>query len=241
MVDMVIRNIENEDLFEVECLAKKAFWNLNMPGCDEHYLVHRLWNSAVCVSELSLLAESEGRIVEAILYARAKIQTVNGEIETLTFGPLCVEPNIQKKGIGKQLLKKSMEKATMLGVGSIFICGVPAYYPKYGFITADKFGITMPDGTNFDAFMGIELIKGSLDNINGRFYEPNVYCGNIHDEKYMPEVDCFDYVITIFMSEHIINEYNTAYLKIEKIQYFTKDCWEQELKEIDKSTIVKMK
>lgn len=94
-------------------------------GCDEHYLVHRLWNSEVCVSELSLLAESEGRIVGAIFYARAKIQTLNEEIDTLTFGPLCVEPNIQKKGIGKQLLKKSMEKATMSGVGSIFICGVP--------------------------------------------------------------------------------------------------------------------
>lgn len=46
---MLTRNIENEDLFEVECLAKKAFWNLNMLGCDEHYLVHRLWNSEVCV------------------------------------------------------------------------------------------------------------------------------------------------------------------------------------------------
>lgn len=67
MRDVVIRNIENEDLFEVECLTKKAFWNLNMPGCNEHYLVHRLWNSEVCVPELSLLAESEGRIVGAML------------------------------------------------------------------------------------------------------------------------------------------------------------------------------
>lgn len=70
---MLTRNIENEDLFEVECLAKKAFWNLNMPGCDEHYLVHRLWNSEFCLPELSLLEESEGRIVGAILYARAVV------------------------------------------------------------------------------------------------------------------------------------------------------------------------
>lgn len=192
MIDAVIRNIENKDLFEVECVAKKAFWNLNMPGCDEHYMVHRLWNSEVCVPELSMLAESEDKIIGAILYARAKIKSLNEEIETLTFGPLCVEPNIQKKGIGKQLLKKSMEKARMLGFGSIFICGVPTYYPKYGFKTADKFGITMPDGTNFDAFMGIELIKGSLNDISGKFYEPNVYCGDVHDEKYMMEVDSFD-------------------------------------------------
>lgn len=192
MIDVIIRNIENEDLFEVECLVKKAFWNLNMPGCDEHYLVHRLWNSEVCVPELSLLAKSEGRIIGAILYARAKILTLSGEIETLTFGPLCVEPNIQNKGIGKLLLEESMKKARRLGFGSIFICGVPTYYPKYGFKTADKFGLTMPDGTNFDAFMGIELIEGSLGNIKGKFYEPSVYCGDIHDEKYMMEVECFD-------------------------------------------------
>lgn len=47
MNDVVIRNIEKEDLFEVEYLAKRAFWNLNMPGCDEHYLVYSLWNSEV--------------------------------------------------------------------------------------------------------------------------------------------------------------------------------------------------
>ena len=148
MIDFVIRNIKNEDLREVELVAKKAFWNLNMPGCDEHYTIHRLWSSDDCVPELSMLAEYDDKIVGSILYAKAKIKTSNTELDTLTFGPLSVDPAFQKKGIGKQLLKKSMEKAKLLGFGSILICGVPAYYPKYGFKTADKFGITMPDGTN---------------------------------------------------------------------------------------------
>ncbi|MDE6586183.1 MAG: N-acetyltransferase [Clostridia bacterium] len=192
MINTVIRNIKNEDLYEVKCVAKKAFWNLNMPGCDEHYTVHSLWNSDVCVKELSMLAEIEDKIIGAILYAKAKIKTPDAELDTLSFGPLCVDPGFQKKGIGKQLLNKSMEKARALGYGSIFICGVPTYYPKYGFKTADKFGITMPDGTNFDAFMGIELIKGSLFGITGKFYEPDVYCADVHNEKYMTEVDKFD-------------------------------------------------
>lgn len=192
MKNAVIRNIKNEDLRAVECVARNAFWNLNMPGCDEHYTVHRLWNSDVCVPELSLLAESEGKTVGAILYAKAKILTPNAELDTLTFGPLCVEPDFQKRGIGKLLLKKSMEKAKALGYGSILICGVPTYYPKYGFKTADNFEITMPDGTNFDAFMGIELIKGSLCGITGKFYEPSVYCEDVHNKNYINEVDNFD-------------------------------------------------
>ena len=192
MIDVVIRNIKNEDLREVELVAKKAFWNLNMPGCDEHYMIHRLWNSDDYVPELSMLAEYEDKIVGSILYAKAKIKTSNTEFDTLTFGPLSVDPTFQKNGVGKQLLKKSMEKARLLGFGSILICGVPTYYPKYGFITADKFGITMPDGTNFDAFMGIELIKGSLYGIHGKFYEPSVYRPDVHDENYLKEVEMFD-------------------------------------------------
>lgn len=192
MINVIIRGIKNEDLREVECVARNAFWNLNMPGCDEHYTIHRLWNTDVCVPKLSMLAESEGKIIGAILYAKAIIKTSNAQFDTLTFGPLCVEPDFQKKGVGKQLLNKSMEKARTLGYGSILICGVPTYYPKYGFKTADKFGITMPDGTNFDAFMGIELIKGSLDGITGKFYEPSVYKVDVHDENYLMEVDRFD-------------------------------------------------
>ena len=189
---MVIRNIEEKDYYEVEYLAKRAFWNVNMPGCDEHYLAHRLWHESVYVPEISLLAEMKGKIAGAILYAKAKIETDNGAVETLTFGPLCVEPEMQREGIGGAILEKSMEKAKEYGYSSILICGVPAYYPRFGFVTADKFGITMPDGSNFDAFMAIELVEGSLKSCSGKFYEPSVYNGDIHDTEYMREVDRFD-------------------------------------------------
>jgi len=45
-----------------------------------------------------------------------------------------------------------MELAREQGFNSILICGVPEYYSKFGFKIADKFGITMPDGSNSDAF-----------------------------------------------------------------------------------------
>jgi putative acetyltransferase len=35
-----IRNEQIKDLREVEELTRKAFWNLNVPGCNEHYIVH---------------------------------------------------------------------------------------------------------------------------------------------------------------------------------------------------------
>ena len=35
-----IRNEEETDYERVEEITRKAFWNLYVPGCIEHYLVH---------------------------------------------------------------------------------------------------------------------------------------------------------------------------------------------------------
>ena len=99
-----IRNINDTDHYEIELVAKRAFWNLNMPGCDEHYLVHRLWNEPCYIPEISLAATTDEKVVGAILYSKAIIETDHSSIEVLTFGPLCVDPDHQKMGIGKKLL-----------------------------------------------------------------------------------------------------------------------------------------
>ncbi len=95
-MDITIRKIKTEDHYSIECMAKKAFWNLNMPGCDEHYLVHRIWNEPNYVPSVSLLAEAGEVIVGVILYTKCKVEAVNGDFPVLTFGPLCVESRISE-------------------------------------------------------------------------------------------------------------------------------------------------
>ena len=41
---MIIRNEEKRDYQAVEALTRKAFYNLYVPGCVEHYLVHIMRN-----------------------------------------------------------------------------------------------------------------------------------------------------------------------------------------------------
>lgn len=191
-MNITVRNIREKDRYDIELVAKRAFWNLNMPGCDEHYLVHRLWNEPCYIPELSFAATVDDKVVGAVLYSKARIETDDKSIEVLTFGPLCVDPDYQKTGIGKKLLSESIRSASEKGYKAIFICGVPAYYPKFGFRTADTFGITMPDGSNFDAFMGYELQKDALKGITGKFYESDALDCDIHNEEYMKAVDEFD-------------------------------------------------
>ena len=51
---MIIRNEKKEDYRTVEEMVKKAFWNLYVPGCTEHYFVHQVRKSRDYVPELDL-------------------------------------------------------------------------------------------------------------------------------------------------------------------------------------------
>lgn len=180
-MEITIRKEQVSDWHEAEIMTKAAFWNLHVPGCDEHYLVHLLRTDAKYIPELTRVAEVGGRVVGAIYYTKSTIRCGESATEVVTFGPLCVAPEFQKKGIGGKLLTETMQLARELGYKAIIIFGEPEYYPKFGFITCDNFGITTKEGKNIEAFMGIELVKGSLNSVHGKFYEAEVF------EKLTPE------------------------------------------------------
>ena len=173
-MDYIIRKEAPADYYDAELMTKKAFWNLHRPGCDEHLLVHKLRRDGSYVSELTRVAEKYGKIIGAIYYARARIESADGQSqEVLTFGPLCVDPEYQRQGIGGHLLEETLADAGALGFDGVVIFGEPDYYPRHGFVTCDNFSITTPEGENFSAFMARELCEGGL--CGGKFYEPAVY------------------------------------------------------------------
>lgn len=54
-----------------------------------------------------------------------------------------------------------------LGYDSVIVLGHPAYYPKFGFKPAGKWGIKEPFGAPADAFMALELMKEILEGAGG--------------------------------------------------------------------------
>ena len=158
------------DYHNTELMTMRAFWNVYGPGCNEHFLVHILRESKDYLPELSLVAEADGEIVGTIMYSRAKVTDGAVTHEVAAFGPLCVDPLYTNSGVGERLLKESIELAREAGFSGIIIFGEPEYYPKFGFVTCDKYGITTADGNNFDAFMCLPL-NDSFRKIHGKFYE----------------------------------------------------------------------
>ena len=90
---MLIRTERPEDYRAVEEMTKRAFWNLAVPGCTEHYFVHQVRKRPECVHELDLVLEEEGRIIGHILFAEANLLAADGtEKKILSFGPFTIEP-----------------------------------------------------------------------------------------------------------------------------------------------------
>lgn len=170
-----IRKETPEDYHAVERAAQEAFWNRHEKGCNEHYLIHLLRDSKEYLPELSRIAVIDGEVVGTIMYSKAWVKDGEKVHEVVTFGPLCVKPKWHGCGIGEMLLQETMPLAKEAGYPGIVIFGEPEYYPRIGFKTCDNFGITTPDGKNFDAFMGIALIPEKMGEIHGKFYEAEAF------------------------------------------------------------------
>lgn len=173
--EIEIRMEKPEDYPATEEMVQRAFWNKHRQGCEEHYLVHKLRKDSAYLPKLSRIAVKDGRIIGCILYSRSMVSDGDRQREVLTFGPLCVEPVWQGCGVGRLLLQETMKLGAAEGYPGIVIFGEPDYYPLLGFKTCDNFGITTKDGKNFDAFMGIELREGAMQEIKGKFFEAEVF------------------------------------------------------------------
>lgn len=172
-MNYIIRQEQEKDYRAVEELTRRAFWNQNVPGCDEHYLAHMLREHEDFIPQLDLVAEDEdGAIVGNVMYTKSRLVDDQGtELPTLTFGPISVEPACQRQGIGKSLLERSFEIAQGLGHRVIVIFGNPDNYVARGFKSCKRYNVCMGDGTFPAAMLVKELVPGTLDGRRWFFHE----------------------------------------------------------------------
>lgn len=134
-----IRNENETDFGNVEDITRKAFWNLYIPGCVEHYLVNIMRSHDDFIPELDFVIEADDQIIGNIMYTKAKLADECGEEkDILTFGPLCILPEYQREGYGKKLLEHSFKQASALGYDVIVIFGNPNNYVSRGFKSCKK-------------------------------------------------------------------------------------------------------
>ncbi|MDO4484794.1 MAG: N-acetyltransferase [Clostridia bacterium] len=184
---MKIRLERPGDYRAVEEMLRDAFWNLHVPGCHEHYLAHRMRTHADYLPELSLVAEEDGRVVGIIMYTRAQLMDPRGNVKpVLTFGPLCVHPDYQHRGIGKALMDASFNRAISRGWDTVVIFGHPNLYAGAGFVHCSRYNICMGTGTYASSMLVKPLTHASLTSTRWIYQGSPVY--NI-DEQAAEEFD----------------------------------------------------
>ena len=135
---------------------------------EEAILVDLLRKKDEFIPQLSLVALLNDEIVGHILFTKIKIIDDNeNKQESLALAPMAVLPKYQKKGIGGKLINEGLNIAAKLNFKSVIVLGHEHYYPKFGFVPTVKWNIKPPFEVPANAFMGIELVKNSLENVSG--------------------------------------------------------------------------
>lgn len=145
------------DWWEVEALYDLCF----APGRTA-LSSYRLREGVAPVAPLCLtLRDDTGTLAAVIRYWPVRV----GGVKVLLLGPVAVHPTRQGEGLGGLLINESLAEARRLGWGRVMLVGDAPYYRRFGFRKLE--GVTMPPPTNPDRVLGLELIRGAWEGVQG--------------------------------------------------------------------------
>lgn len=156
-----IRDESPADFEPVRDLLAAAFG-----GGSEVRLVDRLRASGRVA--LALVAEDAGRVLGHMLFSPISIETGGGKAcNAMALAPLAVHPAFQRLGIGSALVSTGLARLRETACGRVLVLGDPAYYPRFGFQPAARFGVRCPFPAPEEAFMALELSPGAFAGCTG--------------------------------------------------------------------------
>ncbi len=133
--------------------AIRRLLDLSFEDTSVSLLVDLIRRSDRFVPDLSIVAETEGNLVGHVMLSYVTIEG-DQSYEVLSLAPLGVHPEHQRCGIGTALAEAALARAETRGEPLVVVEGHPAYYPRFGFERASRYGIERPaDLVPDEAFM----------------------------------------------------------------------------------------
>lgn len=166
MPELSIREESHADHARVEQIHETAF---GRPA--EAALVRALRASAK--PRISLVAELRGEVIGHVFFSPVSIEPAAPSPPAAGLAPLAVVPQAQHRGAGSALVSAGLRACVFVGWKVVFVLGSPAYYSRFGFVSAPALGLRYESEAFDSGFQVFELAPGALSGCSGRvLYHP---------------------------------------------------------------------
>jgi putative acetyltransferase len=152
VVQVEIRSERQEDIGAIYDLTKRAFAPMVFAGGNEQDLINAVRDAGAL--SISLVAEVGSRIVGHVAFTPAT--SADNTPGWFGLGPVAVEPELQRKGIGQQLINEGLGKLREWNAAGCIVLGDPNYYQRFGFL---PFPALAPAGHPPEYFMILPMME----------------------------------------------------------------------------------
>lgn len=112
--------------------------------------------------QISLVATNGEDVVGHIFFSRVTLEPDQPHLSIMGLAPMGVLPNLQRHGIGSQLVRAGLTECDQLGCDAVVVLGHPEFYPRFGFIPASRKGLRCEYPVPDDVFMVLELKPNAI-------------------------------------------------------------------------------
>ncbi len=156
---ITIRNETRRDVAAREALLDAAFGQGRYAKTSE-----RLREGRLPADGLSFIACTPAGLVGSV---RLWNVSAGAGRSALLLGPLAVEREARKHGVGAALMRHALDAARHAGHGAVLLVGDAPYYDRFGFSTRTTGGLWLPGPYERERLLGCELTPGALDGAHG--------------------------------------------------------------------------
>lgn len=151
---LLIRSERPHDGAQIEALLERAFGPGRFTKSSE-----RVREFAPFRPDLSFCAFADGELVGCVRMWEVEV----GGHRLVFLGPLAVEAEARKLGVGGLIVERACEASQAAGFDLVLLVGDEPYFSRFGFSAAPAKGVIMPGPVNQSRVLVRELAPGAAE------------------------------------------------------------------------------